>query len=168
MADRDAQRFRRLAAELRAEGVRVLRTAAEASSAAEVLSVGDVERLSLYGSAAILDSFYTGVEKAFTRIAEHFGGVPQGPAWHRTLLDDMTLTIAKSRPAVISVETARALDAYLGFRHRFRHLYVFDLESAPMLPLLRAIPDAAARFEEDLKAFATHLEALADAVDASQ
>jgi hypothetical protein len=86
-----------LAAELRGEVGRIDRCQAELARA-ERAAEGLGERLALCGIAALLDTFYTGVEKALVRIAHAFGGVPEGPAWHRALLEDMLLDVPKVRP----------------------------------------------------------------------
>ncbi|PSB15397.1 hypothetical protein C7B65_24545 [Phormidesmis priestleyi ULC007] len=42
---------------------------------------------------------------------------------HRELLDQMSLKIAKTRPAVIRAETLEQLNDYRGFRHGVMHRY---------------------------------------------
>jgi hypothetical protein len=106
----------------------------------------------------MLASFYTGMEKALRRIAVTLGGMPAGEGWHRDLLTSMTLSIEGLRPAVLGAEAARAIDPYLAFRHRFRNLYVFDLERAPMSTLLAGGAAAYALFERDVRAFIARLK----------
>jgi hypothetical protein len=103
--------------------------------------------------AALLESFYTGMARALSRIAAAIGAQPSGSNWHRDLLTSMTLDIPELRPAVLTRATAAALDPFLAFRHRFRNLYVFDLERAPMLGLLARGEDAWRRFDADLESF---------------
>lgn len=155
--DGGVDRLRLLVAELEGERERVARLAAELPRALEALQRADPDVLVVYGSAALLESFYTGMEKAFRRIAATLGGLPAGEAWHRDLLASMTLEIEEQRPAVLSPETANALDPYLAFRHRFRNLYVFELERAPLVALLERAPDAHHRFGSDLSAFVERL-----------
>lgn len=131
MADRNAVRLRRLVAELTGDISRLGQTADEMRAALRELQEPKASRLALYGAVALLDTFYTGIEKALARIATELGGMPEGPAWHRTLLEDMTLDLPRARPAVLSLETAKQLEAYLAFRHRFRNPYLFDLDSEP-------------------------------------
>ncbi len=72
--------------------------------------------------------FYTGLEKIFQRIAREIDtDEPQGGEWHKALLTQMSAPHS-ARPPVISEETAAALGPILRFRHRTRHLYIFELE----------------------------------------
>jgi len=156
-----ADRLRLLAAELGSELERVGRLVAEFDHAAAALDDPARDVLIVYGAAALLESFYTGMEKALQRIASTLGGMPGGGAWHRDLLASMALTLRGIRPAVLSEATVAAIDPYLAFRHRFRNLYVFDLEPAPMCTLLKHGADAHQAFAADLEAFAARLDAWA-------
>ena len=52
--------------------------------------------------AALLHSYYTGIENVFRRIAAPCdGGLPSGPSWHRQPLDSMAMRTPEG-PAVIS------------------------------------------------------------------
>ena len=68
-------KLRRLAAELREEIVQIDRTLSEFKDARTALIAADAPPVVLYGAAALLDTFYTGVEKGMTRIARLFGGL---------------------------------------------------------------------------------------------
>lgn len=117
--------------------------------------------------AALLESFYTGMEKSLARIASTLGPEPSGPSWHRELLMSMTLNVPEVRPAVLSGATALALDSFLSFRHRFRNLYVFDLEHEPMLRLLAQGAAAWSSFESDIRALIARLRDWIVALEAS-
>lgn len=161
MAERSSQMLRRLAAVLRTELAHIDRTVVEAQG----LALGpSSERVTLYATAALLDTFYTGAEKAFRRIATELGGVPEGSGWHRALLEDMALEIPKLRPAVLSANTVRDLGQFLAFRHRFRNLYLFDLEPGPLVTLVRGLASTWAATRSELEEFAKLLERLADEV----
>jgi hypothetical protein len=146
-----------LVAELADERARVARLFSEFEHATRRLAEPDTETLVVYGVAALLESFYTGMERALSRIAAAIGAQPSGSNWHRDLLTSMTLDIPELRPAVLTRATAAALDPFLAFRHRFRNLYV-DLERAPMLGLLARGEDAWRRFDADLESFSKTLE----------
>jgi HepT-like protein len=71
-----------------------------------------------------LQDFYTGIERAFRRIAGTVDEeVPAGPNWHEGLLRQMAQERTNIRPAVISSDTLEALDQYLRFRHVVRNIY---------------------------------------------
>ncbi|MFH1730264.1 MAG: hypothetical protein ABIF82_01265 [Planctomycetota bacterium] len=78
--------------------------------------------------AAVMHSFYSGIENVFKRAAELLnGGVPRSPMWHVDLLNSMSRA-SGSRPAVISEVLRTRLKKYLDFRHFFRHGYSLRLE----------------------------------------
>ncbi|MGH9853286.1 MAG: hypothetical protein ACREBD_25890 [Blastocatellia bacterium] len=77
--------------------------------------------------AAMLHSFYTGIENIFKRIVLELGdALPAGESWHRELLDEMSGPSA-ARAAVISMPMRDRLREYLRFRHVFRQAYLFQL-----------------------------------------
>lgn len=92
--------------------------------------------------AAMLHSFYNGVEHLLVLIAKHGAGpLPTGAQWHRTLLDQMSHPTAVQQ-AVLDAALVQRLSPYLAFRHFFRHAYSFLLSwdkiahlLPPLLPL---------------------------------
>ena len=149
-----------LAAEVRAELPLIDRTVRELDDARPAAGIGD-ERIRLYATAALLDTFYTGVERLLERIARQFGAVPSGPHGHADLLAAAGLSVPGVRPPVLSSAAVAALRRYPGFRHRFRNLYLFDLDLAQMMPLWQDAPAAWATVRGDLEAFADELLRLA-------
>jgi hypothetical protein len=157
----------RLAQEIRAELVRLDSTVAEAASAVQEGGARPLTHLEIYGAAAVLHSFYTGVEKVFRRIAPELNGdLPAGPAWHRVLLENMVLDLPGIRPPVLSEESARLLERYLDFRHKFRNLYFFDLDWALLRPLLVELCRVWAQVRGELERFSDWLGVVASAVGA--
>ena len=101
----------------------------------------------------MLHSFYTGIENIFKRIAEEIDGqIPAGEAWHPQLLDVMGQP-GKGWRAVISQGTIERLDAYLDFRHFFRHAYIFSLRWDMMKGLVLGCEDTLRHLEAELDAF---------------
>ena len=98
-------------------------------------------KIELSALAALLHSFYTGVENIFERVTLELDGEPvQGEAWHRELLLRMKTPTAR-RPALLPEELHDSLNEYLRFRHVFRNAYSFDLDWRKMSPLvLRLVP----------------------------
>ena len=77
--------------------------------------------------SAILNSFYTGLERIFERIAKEIDTrKPEGERWHIELLNQLARQ-TESRPAVISEDSRQRLRDYLAFRHRSRHAYAHYL-----------------------------------------
>ncbi len=103
--------------------------------------------------AAMLHAFYNGIENIFKRIAEGLdGGLPATQFWHRSLLDTMSKP-GTARPAVISPAMVDRLDAYLDFRHFFRHSYTFSLRWERMKDLVRECELTMEMLENELDRF---------------
>lgn len=110
----------------------------------------DIERSAL---AAMLHSFYTGIENVFKRITVELGDtLPRGEFWHRELLDAMTCPGTR-RKAVISGSLRDLLREYLGFRHVFRQAYYFQLRWERMASLVLGCEKALRSLETELNAF---------------
>ncbi|MEW5762511.1 MAG: hypothetical protein AB1776_04860 [Bacillota bacterium] len=108
---------------------------------------------------SVLHDFYVAVENVFETVAREIDGrVPVGGDWHRELLAQMTLSIRTVRPPVVSRETAEKLDEFRRFRHVFRNVYGFNLQSERLVELLVSLPDVAARFEAEVRAFSGSME----------
>jgi hypothetical protein len=114
--------------------------------------------IELSALAALLHSFYTGVENLFRRVAvEVDGGSVQGDHWHRRLLQQMTEP-GEARPSVISPELYDRLHPYLQFRHVFRSSYSFQLRWDKMAPLVLHYEETFAAFCVELFAFSVEMD----------
>ena len=103
--------------------------------------------------ASVLHSYYTGLEKIFLHIARTLDPIiPDGPEWHRELLDQMGLVLP-GRSAVISSKAAEKLDEYLAFRHFYRHGYSFTLDWEKLEGLVAALPGVWAEVKSELERF---------------
>jgi hypothetical protein len=103
---------------------------------------------------SILHDFYNACERIFELIAREInGGLPASGQWHKKLLYRMTLPIKGVRPAVISKEAAAKLDEFLAFRHLFRNIYGFELESGKIDELTAQFPQAAKLFQKEIATF---------------
>jgi len=109
--------------------------------------------LELTALAAVLHSFYNGIENIFKRIAQDVDGqLPRGEFWHRQLLDLMKVA-GPARPAVISESLATRLDDYLTFRHLFRRAYTFSLRWDGMKDLVLECEQTLKLLEDGLDRF---------------
>lgn len=108
--------------------------------------------IELSALAALLHSFYTGIENIFKRVAlELDGALLRGESWHRELLDPMAQPGA-TRGAVISAALRARWREYLGFRHVFRQAYAFQLRWEKMAALVREIEPTLLWLERELDA----------------
>jgi hypothetical protein len=103
--------------------------------------------------AAVLHSFYNGLENVFLSIARHYDQqVPTGDRWHRALLVQMAHP-TQARASVLSVELVRTLTEYQGFRHFYRHSYSFFLSWDKLKPLVMNIHPTWHAARGELEAF---------------
>ena len=113
-----------------------------------------------------LHGFYSGVERLFELIARHVDRkLPTGETWHHDLLQQMARDIEKTRPAIISSESASMLDELRRFRHLVHNVYTLNLVPEKMEPLISALPELWPQLRAELLAFADFLE---DVVQASE
>jgi len=109
-----------------------------------------IERAAL---AAMLHSFYTGIENLLRRVAlEADGQAPRGDLWHRRLLDQMSAGTSE-RPAVIDGELRAVLRPYLDFRHMFRHAYAFELQWKKMREPVMRCEETLSALREQVQVF---------------
>lgn len=103
--------------------------------------------------AAILHSFYTGIENIFKRISVELDGMaPTGVMWHSPLLKNMA-SPNTNRSSVISYKLYEELQEYLDFRHVFRHAYTFELKWDKMASLAQRSNDILHRLDDELRDF---------------
>ena len=112
----------------------------------------DPGRFEIAAAAAILHSFYTGIENIFKRIEKEFGALPATAGWHRELLGLMC-NPSDRHPQVISNELGELLAAYMGFRHVFRQAYSHQLDWNKMLPLLLRREEVFGTFKLEIESF---------------
>lgn len=106
---------------------------------------------------SIIHDFYNACERIFQIIAREVNGfIPQSEGWHKKLLAQLTVEIKGVRPALISKKLAAELDEFLAFRHLFRNIYGFELESERLDRLVEKFPRVAKKFEEEIESFASH------------
>lgn len=119
-------------------------------------------QIELSALAAMLHSFYTGIENVFKRVAvEMDGGPPVGEIWHRRLLDSMT-NPGIARPAVIGSALREVLRGYLDFRHVFRHAYTHELQWRKMSALVLSCQETFRQLECEFEAFLSSLQSSKD------
>ncbi len=98
-------------------------------------SLPDLSELELAGVAALLHSFYNGVENVVKQVLTGRGlALPTGESWHKDLL-----ALAHDQK-ILSATLFENLKLYLAFRHYFSHGYMLDLEPERMESLVRGLP----------------------------
>lgn len=111
------------------------------------------DEIELSALAALLHSFYTGIENIFKRVAvEADNAPPGGESWHRDLLARMS-SPGPGRTPVISTTLRDTLKEYLEFRHVFRHAYSFQLQWAKMASLVLNCENTLRKLETELAGF---------------
>jgi hypothetical protein len=109
--------------------------------------------IELSALAALLQSFYTGIENIFKRATLELGDrMPSSEYWHKELLDAMTQPSGQ-RGSVLSPELRGRLKEYMEFRHVFRHAYVFNLRWDRMKGLVLGCEETLKLLEDELDRF---------------
>jgi hypothetical protein len=103
--------------------------------------------------AAMLHSFYNGVENMFKRTSLELGDpLPTSEFWHKELLGTMTRPTAH-RASVLSPELRDRLKEYMEFRHVFRHAYIFNFRWERMRTLALGREQTLRMLEDELDRF---------------
>jgi len=109
--------------------------------------------IELSALAAMLHSFYNGIENIFKRTTLELGDrLPSGEFWHKELLDGMTKA-TPHRASVLSPELRGRLKEYMEFRHVFRHAYIFNFRWDRMKTLVLGCEETLHRLEKELTEF---------------
>jgi hypothetical protein len=109
--------------------------------------------IELSALAAMLHSFYNGIENIFKRTCLELGDrSPSGEFWHKQLLDGMTQATSQRSP-VLSPGLRGRLKEYMEFRHVFRHAYTFDLHWDRMKTLVLSCEETLKLLEDELDQF---------------
>lgn len=107
---------------------------------------------------SILHDFYNACERIFEIIVNQInGGKVISPLWHKKLLYQMTIEINGLRPPLISKKMAAKLDEYLAFRHLFRNIYGFELESERLDELVQKFNETVELFQKEIREFMNKL-----------
>ena len=69
----------------------------------------------------------------------------------------MTIEVKDLRPSIISKKLASELDEYLAFRHLFRNIYGFELDSKRLDGLIERFPDVVDKFNKEIEIFLNKL-----------
>jgi len=148
----------RLADELVTELDEFLKLKTEIAEAQSRFETRNPDTFELRAIGTILHDVYQGAENICYRIAKEIDRrVPTGTNWHRSLLDQMSKSITKTRPAVVQAQTVILLEKYRTFRHRFRNIYGFNLDWMQMKPLLDNAPSVIDGFASDIDQFVAFL-----------
>lgn len=106
-----------------------------------------------------LHNLYSAFEDLFRIVANHFENhISEQTGWHKELLKRMATDIRGIRPAFISSQVHELLEDLRGFRHVFRHAYLYELDPEKVklvykkaLALKKIYPEAIKRFLDQLR-----------------
>lgn len=109
--------------------------------------LSELSELELAGIAALVHSFYNGIENILKQAVREKGcQLPQGQTWHRDLIQ---LALSKN---IISKSTGESLKPYLAFRHFFSHAYAFEIYAERIIPLVEGANEVLKCLQSDIKA----------------
>lgn len=116
------------------------------------------DRILRRAKGSILHDFYNACERIFEIIVHQINGrTIVSPQWHKKLLYKMTIEISGIRPPVISKKLAAKLDEYLAFRHLFRNIYGFELESERLDELVQKFDETVELLQKEIREFISKL-----------
>ncbi len=119
----------------------------------EKVRASEPDYVEMSALAAMLHSFYTGIENIFKRVAEEIDdSLPSGLSSHAALLGLMAQP-TDLRPPVISDDLRLRLRYYLDFRHMFRHAYTTEVKWRKMSDLVLHCEETLDRLQTELEAF---------------
>jgi hypothetical protein len=158
------ERFRVLAASIRAELANIARAVNHAGEALNRSERDAEDREFLLEAAAFnVHSAYTAIERLLQEIARVVDETqPSSGDWHRELVRQMTLAPTGIRPAVLSMDVAGELQEVLRFRHLVRNIYISALDPGRVAANVHRLIDLRDPLEEALLAFATWLDSASD------
>ncbi len=118
-------------------------------------------RESVLAAAALgLHSYYTGVERILSRVAERVDrDLPSGNDWHHTLLKQMSISVP-GRPPILAAETLIQLGELCGFRHVVRSAYTGRLNPSKIHAVAIDLPRLHAAVTQDFAQFLHYLDSL--------
>lgn len=110
--------------------------------------------------AYYLHNLYSAAEDLFEEVASTFENrLRDTGAYHRELLQRMSIDVPTVRPRLLSQRSLALLDELRAFRHVFRHSYSYSLDPEKVARLKEktltewgTVEEDIARFEEFLKA----------------
>ncbi|TVR60890.1 MAG: hypothetical protein EA426_04200 [Spirochaetaceae bacterium] len=111
--------------------------------------------------AGLLENYCTCAETVFVRIARFFENNLSPDAWHKDLLERMSLEIDEVRPRVVSDDTQRELTELLRFRHFRRYYYGTAYDWERLEELTRRVARVHERLLHELEFFTEFIRALA-------
>ena len=159
--------LRTLKAELKADVPRLERLYHKYELIQHKLSEIQPDEFDYVALAYTIVNLYNLIENYFLRISKTFENNLDSDAWHKHLLQRMTLEIEGLRPAFMTEQDYILFNELRAFRHVFRHIYQQELDIARLLQLDASVPATIKQFEmlhqgylEKLDELIQHIEAL--------
>lgn len=109
--------------------------------------------------AYYLHNLYSAVEDLFEEVASTFENrVEDATAYHRELLQRMSIEVPTVRPRLLSSHSRAVLDELRAFRHVFRHSYSYSIDPDRIARLQRKTLADWATVEQDISRFEEFLK----------
>ena len=161
------------------EKARLATLIAELSGEVEVL--GDIAETNLkadgrirHGATDELDwaalgytihNLYNALESYFLRVSRFFENDVPPSAWHRELVERMTIEIKGLRPRLLDRSLAQDIHELRAFRHVFRNIYGTRLNPDRIRMVQNRVPTTLAAFRSAHERFVAELGAIVEMIE---
>lgn len=110
-------------------------------------------------------NLYNALESYFLRVAKHFENDLPPAAWHRALVERMTIEIEGVRPRLLDRSLAQDIHELRAFRHVFRNMYGTRLDPERIRNVQNRVPAALDAFRSAHARFVMELSAVAAMIE---
>lgn len=106
-----------------------------------------------------IHNIYNAIEDLLRLVAAHFENqISDAARWQSALLQRMTQPVPGVRPALLTKDTFRLLNALRGFRHVFRHAYIATVDPVQLQSNLHKARQAYQLLHNDVSHFLAQLQ----------
>jgi len=135
---------------IRYEISRINKLFAEGKPLLDLCKYKELDFIEISAAGSFLHSFYSGIEKTILLIFKSISeNIPNDIDWHKTLLNK-AFEATEKRPPLFNNEYKKQLENYLSFRHVFRHVYEYQLDSKLIKLLINGVELFWKKLKEDI------------------
>ena len=112
-----------------------------------------------------IHNIYNALESYFLRVSRFFENDVPPSAWHRELVERMTIEIDDLRPRLLDRSLAQEIHELRAFRHVFRNIYGTRLNPDRIRMVQNRVPSTVSAFHAAHARFVAELRAVAEVLE---